>query len=725
MPTASHISGLRSRVGRSQTLSRSITATRVWLKTQFWLWPVLAAFLLCGVAFGVRSLVEGALQQSLADDLTAILRADVTALKLWLKSQEADATAAANEAATKALVLRLASTGAGKDASTGALLTAPEQSDLRRELAGVLQSGNYAGFLVVLPTGRVVAADKDELVGQSDLIKQKGAIEKALAGTATVTRPAKSVAVLKVDAGPARAGVPTMFALAPVRDDAGKVAAVLALRLRPEAEFTQILSVGSFGKTGQTYAFDEGGLFLSRSRFDDQLKTIGLVPDDEFTTSVLALQMRNPGVDMTAGGRPAQRRHEQPTTKPAAFAPALAAGETGFDVSGYLDYRGVTSVGAWTWLPEYGFGVVTEAETQEAFHALTLIRRAFWGLFALLAMASLAIFAFTMLVARANRSARQAAVAAKKLGQYHLEEKLGSGGMGTVYKARHAMLRRPTAIKMLDPDKTTDDAVARFEREVQLTSQLTHPNTVAIYDYGRTPEGVFFYAMEYLDGLNLDQLVREEGPQPEGRVVRILTQICGSLAEAHAVGLIHRDIKPANILISRRGGVPDLVKLLDFGLVKAVDTAKQASLTAVGTAAGTPLYMSPESIERPDAVDARADLYAVGAVGYFLLTGTPVFEGQSVVEVCMKQVKEPPQRPSERLGRSVSEELEAVLLACLAKAPADRIQSSKELMRRLKAVFAGSWGDADADAWWDRRTGIKAPAAETASAVYERTLIVK
>ncbi|MCB1188769.1 serine/threonine protein kinase, partial [bacterium] len=180
--------------------------------------------------------------------------------------------------------------------------------------------------------------------------------------------------------------------------------------------------------------------------------------------------------------------------------------------------------------------------------------------------------------------------------------------------------RRPTAVKLLDLDKVNDDSIQRFEREVQLTCQLNHPNTVAIYDYGRTPEGVFYYAMEYLDGLTLQSLVERYGPQPEARVIRILTQICGSLFEAHSLGLVHRDIKPANIMINRRGGETDIVKVLDFGLVKALDEGKQAGVTGGNMMTGTPLYMSPEAIQTPQLVDPRTDIYAVGAVGYFLLT---------------------------------------------------------------------------------------------------------
>src|SRR5207249_3545939 len=174
--------------------------------------------------------------------------------------------------------------------------------------------------------------------------------------------------------------------------------------------------------------------------------------------------------------------------------------------------------------------------------------------FGLLAASSILILGFSVAMARMQTAAQSAALAAKELGQYQLEEKLGEGGMGVVYRGRHRMLRRPTAIKLLLPEKTTDEAICRFEREVQLTCQLNHPNTIAIYDYGRTPEGIFYYAMEYLDGLNLEDLVLRSGPVPDGRVVTILQQVCGSLAEAHGAGLIHRDIKPANIQLTCRGG---------------------------------------------------------------------------------------------------------------------------------------------------------------------------
>ncbi len=255
--------------------------------------------------------------------------------------------------------------------------------------------------------------------------------------------------------------------------------------------------------------------------------------------------------------------------------------------------------------------------------------------------------------------------------------------MGVVYRAQHAMLHRPTAVKFLDEQKTNEQSIARFEREVQLTSRLSHPNTVTIFDFGRTPEGVFYYAMELLDGTTLESLIGRHGPIPFQRAIWFLRQICGSLAEAHEAGLIHRDIKPANIMVCKVGGVHDFIKVLDFGLAKAVDTDKQARLTAAGAIAGTPLYLAPEAIQDPDKVDAKADIYAVGAVGYFLLTGKPVFEAKSVMEILQMHMKAEPIPPSKRVPSSIPAELETLILSALAKNPSQRPASTREMLDLL------------------------------------------
>ena len=304
---------------------------------------------------------------------------------------------------------------------------------------------------------------------------------------------------------------------------------------------------------------------------------------------------------------------------------------------------------------------------------------------------------------------RKAVSDIRRLGQYTLEQKLGEGGMGVVYRASHAMLRRATAIKLLHPERAGSDSLARFEREVQRTAMLTHPNTITVFDYGRTTEGVFYYAMELLDGISLEAIVNRYGPLPQERVIHLLAQAAGSLAEAHDAGLIHRDVKPGNILVVDRGGIPDLVKVLDFGLVKEMGGGAEVALTVADAITGTPLYVAPEAITAPESVDGRADIYALGAVGYWLLTGTDVFGGRTVLEALAHHVHSVPERPSARLGAPLSVDLEELILACLAKRPEDRPPSAHALRERLQSCApAGGWTDDRAAQWWaDHRAGIR------------------
>jgi len=313
--------------------------------------------------------------------------------------------------------------------------------------------------------------------------------------------------------------------------------------------------------------------------------------------------------------------------------------------------------------------------------------------------------------------------AARKLGQYVLEEKIGEGGMGEVYRARHGMLRRPAALKLMRSGAAASQ-LSRFEREVQLTARLTHPNTVTIYDYGQTHDGIFYYVMELLDGATLQRVVTVDGAQEAGRVVRILTMACRALTEAHAVGLIHRDIKPANIMLSVQGGERDVVKLLDFGLVKEltaeVSEEGEAKLTGATTLMGTPQYMAPESILAADATDARSDIYALGLVGYYLLAGVDVFTGRTIVEICGKHVHQAPS-PFSVHGVRVPDDLEAVILACLEKDPSRRPQSAAELRERIEACAVEPWSAARVDGWWEERAAVLG-AAPKASAAGERTI---
>ncbi len=290
---------------------------------------------------------------------------------------------------------------------------------------------------------------------------------------------------------------------------------------------------------------------------------------------------------------------------------------------------------------------------------------------------------------------------ARRLGQYTLESKLGEGGMGVVYRARHGMMRRPTAIKLLKPEQTAEANLKRFEREVQLTARLTHPHTITIFDYGRTPDGVFYYAMELLDGAALDRVVSASGPLPAARVVHVLYDVAGALTEAHDAGLVHRDIKPANIILCRQGGMDDFSKVVDFGLVKDLERGADAGLTRADVVAGTPLYLAPEAVRAPETVGPLSDLYSLGAVGYFALTGTNVFEGRTLVEVCSHHLHTPPEPPSARLGTPMDPELESLILDCLTKEPSGRPAGAHAVRRRLeRCTDFGGWTKEDAGAWW-------------------------
>jgi serine/threonine protein kinase len=290
----------------------------------------------------------------------------------------------------------------------------------------------------------------------------------------------------------------------------------------------------------------------------------------------------------------------------------------------------------------------------------------------------------------------------ERFGQYTLHEKIGEGGMGVVFRATHALLHRPAAVKLLAAGHDGPESLERFEREAELTSRLSHPNTVAVYDFGRTESGTPFYAMEYLDGLDLETLVERYGPQDPRRVAHLLAQIAGALAEAHGIGLVHRDVKPANVMLCERAGAHDVVKVLDFGLTKELG-APGLDASDSGRVVGTPLYLPPEAVVAPERVDARSDLYAVGAVGYFLLTGAPPFAGGTIAEVCAHHLHTAPLAPSRR-GFRVPPELEALIVRCLAKSPEDRPESAASLRAELLELGA-TWTESDARRFWTEHHG--------------------
>jgi eukaryotic-like serine/threonine-protein kinase len=307
---------------------------------------------------------------------------------------------------------------------------------------------------------------------------------------------------------------------------------------------------------------------------------------------------------------------------------------------------------------------------------------------------------------------------ARDLGSYRLEEKLGQGGMGEVWRARHRMLARPAAIKLIRPSLAGDarpgvseDAVRRFEREAQVIARLRSPHTVELFDFGIADDGAFYYVMELLDGLDADALVRRSGPIPAERAVYLLRQVCHSLSEAESCGLVHRDIKPANIFLCRYGEEYDFVKVLDFGIVKAPEQVEEdaPALTRENVVQGTPEFIAPEQALGGTELDGRADIYATGCVAYWLLTGQLVFTAETQMGLLLHHAHTPPTPPSARSGLPIPTALDQLVLSCLAKEPAERPQSARELSRRLAEIEgAEAWTQDRAREWWVTRPPARA-----------------
>jgi serine/threonine protein kinase len=293
-------------------------------------------------------------------------------------------------------------------------------------------------------------------------------------------------------------------------------------------------------------------------------------------------------------------------------------------------------------------------------------------------------------------------------GSYRLEERLGAGGMGEVWRATHRLLRRDAAVKLVIPDLLSRIGPGerrhmqqRFEQEAQSIAALRSPHTVSLYDFGVSDEGSMYYVMELLDGIDAEQLVTRYGPQPAARVVSLIRQACESLEEAHDLGMVHRDVKPSNVFVCRLGKQTDFVKLLDFGLVKALQSPEETRLTMQGEVSGTPAFMAPEQVRSEPDIDARADVYGLGCVAYYLLTGTLVFAGPTPMAMAIAQLERDPEPPSQRTELYIPESLERVVMACLEKKPEDRPQSAAAVAELLDACTGiPAWTRADAARWW-------------------------
>ena len=598
--------------------------------------------LLLGLGLWTYLAVEGSLRELRSATMQSLLDAQVNALRVWVREEIGDAERIAREPEVKDAILKLTAAAARPGATRAAVCEGPERVRVEEVLRPLLREVGDSTFNITLPSGRLVATRFPQYCGrQLTANRFQPLLAPVFKGESRFIRPFRDAERIEspssLRTGPAFGWIAT-----PVRGARNEVIAALGIAEPADGVLSAILAAARPGTTGDIFAFDEDGALLTPSRFEGNAR------------------LTLPGM------------------RPAAKSDVV--------LEPYRSARGTEVVGAWRWLDDFGFGVAIEIGAGEAYAPLGYLRIAFGVVFGALVLAVAAALwsAISVLRLRGELGGQ------RKLGPYRLERSIGEGGMANIYLARHDLLKRPCAIKLLKPSRATDEMVARFEREVQLASQLSHPNVVEIFDYGRSSEGHFYYAMEYLEGINLGELVTKEGAVPVARALPILRQLCAGLAAAHAAGLVHRDIKPENIMLCRRGAEHDVVKILDFGMVKRMDSAHSRDLTRGLRILGTPLYMAPERLQNPADVDARADIYAVGAVAYFMLSGKKLFESADDLGLSTRILNDVPPRVSQVASQSIPVELDLLIQSCLEKKREDRPQRVTDLLEALDALIADS-----------------------------------
>lgn len=518
----------------------------------------------------------------------------------------------------------------------------------------------------------------------------------------------------------------SLFVVLCIRKENDEIAGAMMLRFPSvELAFDQLFNRWNRSQSvSETYMLNERGVMLSASRYAEllnsfDLPSVGPNSADVATTSPLGhdisnsggtkldsiqsaqmkksdlsqstgrmLLVRDPGVNLLEGRKAIYTPTAWP---PTLMALQLSTGNSGLSVDGYRNYVGQPVVGAWRWIPQLQVGLAIEEHLDDAFALARTAQRSIWGLTGLFATTVAGVTLF-MLLRMASRGLRDIS----DVGPYQVQELLGQGGMGRVYLAEHALLCRQSAVKVLSGPEIDRNAISRFEREVQLASQLTHPNTISIYDFGRNNEGLFYYAMEYINGAHLGQLVEYSGPIHPGRCIYILSQLCRALSEAHHVGVVHRDIKPQNVMVCNRGGEPDFVKLFDYGLVKAFAPGVTPTASQTKIVVGTPRFMAPERLRSPWLADPRVDIYSIGALAYYLLTAKlpPLFTTSA---------EAPQDHPGiETLDLPTSAvEFGELLGICLSPEPGNRPSNMRDLLDSLEELSERfPWSRQDSVVWW-------------------------
>ena len=555
-----------------------------------------------------------------------------------------------------------------------------------------IDSTRYAGFVLMNERAQVVltSAGPNDAITLSE--EQLGAFASVMSGETRFGPPLYLPGWENEDEPFFKK--PNVWVSHTFKNDLGKAVGVLSVARPADGEFSNLFRVTQLGETGESYAVNQNGLMLTTSRLLSK-QQIGL----EEKNGHVKVYVKNPGVPIEKT-LPDEKKELWPLTRSAQAIQSYALENRkaeGVIPTTYMDYRGEEVMGAWLWFPEFRFGIITEIDEEEAFFVLPYITVSFLLIGVILACLFVLSMFSTLRMVKLSEKAKQG-----KFGQYIIQKQIGEGGMSNVYLAGHELLQRPTALKVLKPEVLNAVSTARFKSEAQQISRLRNPHTIELYDYGISERGTLYYAMEYLDGLNLKELVKLNGPLTIHRGVYILLKICESLREAHNLNLVHRDIKPQNVMVCVLGGIYDMVKVLDFGLVKDLEKKPREELTQATDITGTPVYMAPERITASRSADHRSDIYALGALAYFLFTARPIFEYKNDLDVIFQIVNTIPTSPKE-VSPDMPQVLSNLIMVCLEKKPEDRPENIKFIENILiQLAKEYSYTQEDAKTWWLR-----------------------
>lgn len=694
------VSPLGPKIRTRSTLSTTYQASSLsWLsKTLKPLAIALPMFVLAAIAaYWTQSRVAQSLKSNTAGYLNETVDFRVSEFRSWEKQQLTSVLGWSQNseviAPIRALVELTKQQSPDEPQLAQALGSAPHASRLGAQLRRL--AGRPVKYAVwdrrMLTIADWAQNEKPECLGEFVTTGGATLLAPVLKGSAKMVLPNLGTTV--TEGYELERGESVLSVFAPVFDDSGSVIAALMVRgFGLEEEYTGMLARWRSKPSSETYLLNSRSLMLTESRYGEQLESLPLAKE---TSSADALiYVRDPEINLLVDGRASKN---SAASNPAAWNPTVLArqvtsGNDGIDAEGYRNYVGQEVIGAWRWLPDHQVGIAFEQDIDSTTEIAKFVGRMLAATSALFTIGLIAMAISVALGSLASSRIGQVGEA----GPYQVQELIGEGGMGCVYLAEHALLCRQSAVKVLTKGINDLTVISRFEREVQLASQLTHPNTIAIYDFGRNKDGLFYYAMEYINGSHLGQLVEYAGPLHPGRCIYILRQLCRALLEAHQAGVVHRDIKPQNIMVCNRGGEPDFVKLFDYGLVKAFAPGVSQNQSQTKIVVGTPRFMAPERLSSPWLADPRVDIYSVGALAYFLLTGqlpplVTMMDGMDHEQPGVETLDLPP---------SVVD-FGGILSVCMAVEPSARPSSMSSLTRELDDLSKKfPWSRADSEQWW-------------------------